>query len=186
MVMRNKRLGTIWGRLESCWPVVIGGEHLGLAVLRQRMQDFLAQKSLAVQGFSHFGVVVSNLDASLASLTELTGWKPQEARRDWVEAYQVYVVRSELEGTELELVTPAGESFFAEFLRDHGEGLHHLSFRVADIDKCLAILKASGVDLIDEKACSGSHGKVGFLKPGQFDPLYLELCQFTDIDGGND
>ena len=178
--MTKKKLATIWVQLESRWSVVVGGEQVGLAVLRQQMQDFLAQKSVAVQGFSHFGVVVSNMDASLASLAELTGRKPQETIQDWVAAYQVYVARTELEGTELELIAPAGDSFFAEFLKNHGEGLHHLSFRVADIGDCLEILKAKKVDLTDENARSGSHGKVGFLKPREFEPLYLELCQPVD------
>ncbi len=178
--MTKKELATIWVQVESRWPVVVGGEQVGLAVLRQQMQNFLAQKSVAVQGFSHFGVVVSNIDASLALLAKLTGRKPQETIQDWVVAYEVHVARTELEGTELEFIAPAGESFFGEFLRNHGESLHHLSFRVADIDDCLEILKAKEVDLIDEKARSGSHGKIGFLKPKEFEPLYLELCQVAD------
>ncbi len=166
-----------WDHLEARWPAVIGGRHLSYGALRQEMQDFLSGSGVAARAFSHYGVVVAGMDASLAVLSELIGSGLKGTRKEWVVAYGVYVARAQLEGTELELIEPAGVSFFSDFLNDHGEGLQHLSFRVADIDNCLRTLGAMGTDLIDEKARAGSHGKVAFVKPRQFDPLYLELCQ---------
>ena len=178
--MVQQKGAKIWDRIESRWPAAVGGRHISFAVLQEQMQTFLADSSVDVQSFSHFGIVVGDIDAALMWLGELIDFGHREIKKDWVESYKVYVARTRLNATELELIAPAGKSFFAEFVRDHGEKLHHLSFQVADIDNCLEALGARRVDLVDKKARSGSHGKVGFLKPREFEPLYLELCQLMD------
>ena len=179
--MMNNQTATIWDRLESRWPASINGKHVSFKTLRQKMQDFLTNRSVDVREFSHFGMVVSEMDESLAAVSKLAGGALQEIKQKFVAAYEVHVARTELEGTELEIIAPTGESFFAEFLEKYGQGLHHLSFRVVDIDGCLKRLHDSGeVELIDKEAQSGSHGKIAFAKPQPFEPSCLELCQPKD------
>lgn len=44
--------------------------------------------------------------------------------------------------SRVELIEPeAGESFLTEYLEDHGPGLHHVTFEVADIDAVAAALE---------------------------------------------
>lgn len=48
-------------------------------------------------------------------------------------------------GVELELCQPiAGNSIYQDFLTEHGEGLHHLSFLVDDADRTAEILAKEG------------------------------------------
>ena len=178
---------SIWDHLERQWPVTIGGRGVGTVApascrrvgyreARQETHDFLAANGVIPRAFSHYGVVVANADGVLAALSDLIDLAAPPLKKDWVEAYKVSVSRVDLQGTELELIEPAGQSAFADFLGEHHDGLQHLAFQVADVERCLRSLKAAGVDLIDETPRSGSHGKVGFARPRPFAPLHLELC----------
>ena len=50
---------------------------------------------------------------------------------------------------ELELIQILeGDSVHLEFLREHGEGIHHLGFRVTDFEAKLAQAKAMGFEVL--------------------------------------
>jgi catechol 2,3-dioxygenase-like lactoylglutathione lyase family enzyme len=58
----------------------------------------------------------------------------------------------------IELIQPLeGESLFSHFLEEHGAGLHHLRFLVADFDAATAALEAAGI----ERLSSGTGAHVG-------------------------
>ena len=168
---------TVWDKLDEHWSPLVNGRRTKLASLREEMRQFLQARDVAPVAFSHFGVVVTNIDATLAALADVTGVALRLARRDWVESYKVHVARGMLDRVELELIEPAGESFFSEALHCWGEGVQHLSFQVAGIQSCLDRLRAGTVELIDEVPRVGSHGRVAFAKPAEFAPIYLELCE---------
>jgi methylmalonyl-CoA/ethylmalonyl-CoA epimerase len=81
--------------------------------------------------------------------------------------------------TRLELLEPtAADSPIAKFIEKRGEGIHHLCFRVADIDSELAKLKAKGYRLVNESAVPGAHGcRVAFLHPSAGSGVLIELSQ---------
>ncbi len=60
---------------------------------------------------------------------------------------------------ELELIQPGeGENTYREFLRDKGEGVHHLKIPVSDINSEVARLKEKGVEVLQ----SGNNPDVSF------------------------
>jgi methylmalonyl-CoA epimerase len=79
----------------------------------------------------------------------------------------------------IQLVTPRSDtSPVARFLEQHGEGLHHVGYRVKDCAAALESVKAAGARLIDEVPRPGSRGTtVAFVHPkGAFGTL-IELVQ---------
>lgn len=78
---------------------------------------------------------------------------------------------------ELEFIEPVGESFFNTFLKEKGEGLHHLAFQINDIYECFGKLKTKGVEAVDNEPSYGSHGKVAFFMTGLFGNIFIELFQ---------
>ncbi|MHB0859617.1 MAG: VOC family protein [Anaerolineae bacterium] len=167
---------TTWQVIEARWPARVGATQVGYAALRRAMEGFLRERDVQPQAFCHVGVVVTNLDVSLARIGEALGER-LAVRVDHVEAFAVDVARLMLEGVELEFVAPWGASFFAEALAVQGEGVQHLSFRVEEIERQLQRLAQAGVDLVDAEPRRGSHGKVAFSRPAPFAPLYLELTE---------
>jgi len=57
----------------------------------------------------------------------------------------------DLNGLTVELLEPLGDdSFLHKYLEKKGEGMHHLTFALADVKKTASELKESGVRVVDE------------------------------------
>jgi len=81
--------------------------------------------------------------------------------------------------SRLELLEPTGpDSPVAKYIGKRGEGIHHLCFRVEDIDAELEKLKAKGYRLVNETPVPGAHGcRVAFLHPSAGSGVLIELSQ---------
>ena len=173
----SKKAASIWKSVETRWPVLSGGVRVSFARAKEEMGSFLAERGVIPYAFSHFGLIVNNIETSLAALSDLSGLKLEGVKSAWVEAYAVHVARCMVEGVEVEFIEPAGKSPFYGFLEDGGERLHHLGFLVKDIQDCLRRLDANKVELIDRRARWGSHGRIAFLSPELFGRTCIELCE---------
>ena len=65
-----------------------------------------------------------------------------------------------------------------KFISKRGEGLHHVAYRVDDIDRTLAELSDAGVALIDSEARIGIRGsRVAFVHPESTGSVLTELVE---------
>lgn len=84
-----------------------------------------------------------------------------------------------LANIEFEIMEPTDEKgLIAKFIRDRGEGLHHLAFAVDDLADRLSFLKQQGCQLINESPLDILGGKVGFVHPKAFSGVMFELIQY--------
>lgn len=61
------------------------------------------------------------------------------------------LVELDLNGLTVELLEPLGaDSFLHKYLEKKGEGMHHLTFALADVKKTASELKRDGVRVVDE------------------------------------
>jgi len=81
--------------------------------------------------------------------------------------------------SEVELLeSTADDGPISKFIEKKGQGVHHIAFRVDDIESALAELKEKGVQLIDETPRIGAGGaKIAFLHPKATGGVLVELCQ---------
>jgi len=81
--------------------------------------------------------------------------------------------------TKIELLEPTDrEGTVAKFLQKRGEGIHHIAFKVTDIEDTLQKLKEKGITLIDEKPREGAEGgKTAFLHPKSTRNVLIELVE---------
>ena len=79
----------------------------------------------------------------------------------------------------LSLVGPLGpETTVGKFLARNGPGLHHVAYRVDDVQGTLGKLSAAGLRLIDEQARTGIRGSlVAFVHPSSTGGVLTELVQ---------
>jgi len=79
----------------------------------------------------------------------------------------------------VELIAPLGpETGVARFLERRGGGLHHVAYRVADIDAALSALAGAGVRLIDERPRTGiRNSRVAFVHPASAGGVLTEIVQ---------
>ncbi len=81
--------------------------------------------------------------------------------------------------TVVEALEPTGDNTpVGKFLQKRGPGVHHIAFRVDNLDAELARLKGLGVRLIDEEPRIGAEGKrIAFLHPKETGGVLIELCE---------
>jgi methylmalonyl-CoA/ethylmalonyl-CoA epimerase len=127
----------------------------------------------------HVGLAVSDLERAMALYEESFGMPV--AHRETVESQGVEAVLLDVGDGHVELLRPLGpETVVARFIAKRGEGLHHVAYRVTDIDAALATLKGAGVELIDSEARVGIRGsRVAFLHPKATGGALTELVQPT-------
>ena len=145
----------------------------------------VVQRALAGQGPSgaapvqmpidHIGIAVKDAARFAAMFADLFGFKTDEP--EVVGPHRLRFVA--VGGATLELVEPVSDAApVAKFLSTRGEALHHLCFRVSDIDAVMASLRQKGVRLIDEKPRKGAHGsRIAFIHPSSAGGLLIELKQ---------
>jgi methylmalonyl-CoA epimerase len=79
----------------------------------------------------------------------------------------------------VEALLPTGaDTPVGRFLAKRGPGVHHIAFRVDDLDAELRRLKGLGVKLIDEVPRQGAEGKrIAFIHPKETGGVLIELCE---------
>jgi methylmalonyl-CoA epimerase len=125
----------------------------------------------------HIGVATNDLDASLA-LYEGT-FEMALAHRETVQAQGVEAVLLDVGECHVELLEPLGpDTPVGKFLDRKGPGLHHVAYRVEDIDATLEQLKEAGVKLIDAEARTGiRQSRVAFLHPRSTGGVLTEIVE---------
>ena len=76
------------------------------------------------------------------------------------------------------LEATSDDSPISNFLEKRGNGVHHISFLVDDLEIALKDLAESGIDLIDKSPRIGAEGMlIAFLHPKSTGGVLVELCQ---------
>ncbi len=74
--------------------------------------------------------------------------------------YKILAVLANMGGWELELIQVLeGKTIFEKFLKERGEGIHHLGFYVDDLDAELAKWKKRGVRVLQWSKCPPPYPK---------------------------
>jgi len=81
--------------------------------------------------------------------------------------------------SEIELLAPLeAESPIAKFLAKRGPGIHHICYRVPDLDAALTACRTAGYRLIDETPRRGAGGRrIAFVHPKATAGILLELTE---------
>lgn len=130
-----------------------------------------------VNKIHHIGVAVNNVEEVAELFRDVFGCRVEGVKESGgMKAAFVFAGDTEIELLEDHRPdTPIGK-----FLESRGEGIHHLSFEVDDIEATLKELKVRGVELIDEKSRIGVHNvPIAFINPKSTRGVLVELCQKT-------
>jgi methylmalonyl-CoA/ethylmalonyl-CoA epimerase len=112
---------------------------------------------MVLEEIHHLGHAVEDLEGAARFYEENLGatvGEPEEVAHQGVKALMLRVGKS-----RVELLSPTREdSPIARFLVRRGESLHHIAYRVEDIEAALAELEAKGVTPIDGEPRMGVGG----------------------------
>jgi len=124
---------------------------------------------------AHVGIAVPDLDAALAFYRDVLGLTPRSAEQ----ADGATIVSLPFGEAEVELLAPlTADGPIAKFLERRGPGIHHLCYRVPDLDAALAACRAAGYRLIDDVPRTGAGGhRIAFVHPKATAGILLELTE---------
>ena len=127
----------------------------------------------------HIGVVVRDLGASLKKFTSLLGLEVKEVEEKNLEGHDVKVAFLPIGAANIELVATTSETgLVGDFLRERGEGVHHIAVEVEDIHGEFDRLRAQGVEFVWGKIVDGSRGtKIAVIEQKELNGVYIELVQ---------
>lgn len=125
---------------------------------------------------NHVAIVVEDLKESLKFWQDGLGL-PLSHIED-VPSQKVQVAFLPVSEGEIELVMPTDETTgSAKFLRERGQGMHHLCLEVDDIEAMISNLKAKGIRLINEIPQELEGRKMAFIHPKSACGVLVELYQ---------
>lgn len=130
-----------------------------------------------LEKLDHIGIAVKDLDQAMELYREAFGIEPSLVyESSYTKAKIAFFPIGEV---RIELIQPVdSESVVGKFLEKRGEGIHHISFRVKDVDGSLSELEKKGVQLIDKKSRRvRENEKVAFLHPKSTNGVLVELIQ---------
>ena len=124
----------------------------------------------------HLGIAVKSLAASKAFYEQM-GLRVES--EEVVEHEKVRVAMLPVGESRIELLEATSEdSPIARFLAKRGEGLHHISLRVTDLEATVARMKQSGARFVSDEIKIGAGGhRYVFVHPASAGGVLLELCE---------
>jgi len=124
---------------------------------------------------AHVGIAVPDLDAALAFYRDVLGLEPHPM--ETVDGASI--VALPFGDSEVELLAPRdADGPIARFLARRGPGIHHVCYRVPNLDAALAACRDAGYRLIDEVPRTGAGGRrIAFVHPKATAGILLELTE---------
>lgn len=135
-------------------------------------------KPALLKKIDHIAIAVSDLEAALEKYHKLYAAEPTII--ETLEELNVRIAFIPVGDVMLELAEPLvpGQGRIGEFLARHGEGFHHIAYRVENLDEFLDTLKGAGVRLRDHKPRPGVAGsRIAFLAPEETNNVLTELVE---------
>ena len=125
-----------------------------------------------VVGVNHIGMAVNSIDETLEKWSKNFGAVVLKEKKAFPGGQTSCLI--EIQGHQFELMEPNGEGTVKKFLENHGEGLHHISLKVSNVDEDLDMFERNGLSVLRFPEM-----RSGFIKPkGNFGLL----CEVSEGD----
>jgi methylmalonyl-CoA/ethylmalonyl-CoA epimerase len=125
----------------------------------------------------HVAIVVEDLGEAIAEHRDAFGVLVGDREDLHDEGAEIAFL--DVGGSTIALIAPTSDdSEYREFLDEGGPGLHHVAYRVADLDAAMEALREAGRELIDEEPVAGPRGsRVAFVHPDSAFGVLVQLVE---------
>lgn len=135
---------------------------------------------MEAQGLDHIHVTVQDLKKAVAFFSRLMNARASKVYESTEGGFRFQFVRAG--SVVVQLMEPTSpDSPIAQIIQRRGEGLHAVSFKVANLEMAVAELQAQGLQLLGKSDS-------GYIKQAHFNPketfgLVVELCEYKGKAG---
>jgi methylmalonyl-CoA/ethylmalonyl-CoA epimerase len=132
---------------------------------------------MTILKIDHVGIAVRKLGERLPFWSEALGMEVADV--ETVDSEGVKIAFLPAGRSRIELLEPTGDdSPVARSIAKRGEGIHHLTLAVRDLDAVLARLRERGVELVGEAPRTGAGGSsIAFVHPRATGGVLVELVE---------
>lgn len=136
-----------------------------------------------VREVDHVAVAVHSIPDALRLFMDALGGRFVAGGDD--ERLEIRTVWIKVGGFKLELMQPLRESsYLARFLERHGQGFHHLTIFVEDVERAIRELEAKGFEVVDTDL-SSTRWRETFVRPRSGFGTLIQVVD-TDYDRWNE
>ncbi len=145
------------------------------------------QSALALPPVEQIGIVVKDIERSVAFYQSVFGWGPFRISESTVKGClyrgkptdcRLKMAFAKSGSIEIELIQVLeGESIHTEFLREKGEGIQHLRFRVENVDELLKEWAKKGIEPVWHHTLPERGISWAYMDTGDVGGVMVELFQ---------
>ena len=131
----------------------------------------------------HIGVAVRNIEDTIQFYKNVLGATLIDRYRSDAKGVESEIAIMEVEGARTELLAPTNNvtSPIARFIRQKGKGVHHIAYRVDDLDAALEELELQGIRTLEDSRRINKHGRrLIYLNPADTEGTIIEYCDYPD------
>ena len=132
--------------------------------------------SRIVENVEEVVLAVENQDEAVTLFEELFGLEFKDSWTVPIDKMKVKCAR--IGDTQFHIVASTSpDALIDKYIRDRGEGIHHIAFRVNNLDELIARLKKRGLKLVPEEPRAGKSSRYIFVHPKSAHGLLIELIE---------
>lgn len=134
----------------------------------------------------HIGIAVRQLDDNIEFYKNVLGATLVDRYRSEKPGVESEIAMMDVNGTITELLAPTNNttSPIARFIKQKGKGVHHIAYRVDDLDQAIDELKEQGIRVMEETKRINKHGRrLIYLNPADTGGTIIEYCDYPNQRG---
>ncbi len=127
------------------------------------------------------GIAVRRLDESVQFYTEVLGGELFDRYRSEATGVESEIAVIDLNGSRIELLMPTNNttSPIARFMKQKGKGVHHIAYRVENLDEALKELEQQNIRVMQDTLRINKHGRrLIYLNPADTEGTIIEYCDY--------
>ncbi|TGB02011.1 VOC family protein [Halobacillus salinus] len=131
--------------------------------------------------FDHTGIAVRNIEECILFYTEVLEGKVIDRYRSEAEGVESEIAIIDIDGDRFELLMPTNNSTspIARFIKQKGKGVHHIAYRVEDLDEAIEELGQQGIRTLEGSRRTNKHGRrLIYLNPADTEGTIIEYCDY--------
>lgn len=128
----------------------------------------------------HVGIAVRSIDEALPFYQNVLNGSLIDRYTSDTVGIEVHVAVVETADKIVELLEPTNKnSPIARFMKQKGKGVHHLAYRVDDLDEAILEARKNGVRFLEDTLRTNSRGRrLIYINPISTDGTLIELCEY--------
>ncbi|MGG3889536.1 VOC family protein [Metabacillus fastidiosus] len=128
----------------------------------------------------HVGIAVRSIDDALPFYLNVLNGSLEDRYTSDTPGVEVHVAVVRTADKVIELLEPINkESPIARFIKQRGKGVHHIAYRVDNLDTAILEASKNGIRFLEDTRRTNLHGRrLIYINPVSTDGTLIELCDY--------